>query len=48
MQSAEARMIPEWLSLDKNMVRGVVKALPTREQMPQNLNEQLIVELYSR
>lgn len=48
MQSADARIIPEWLSLDKAAVRGTIKALPTREQMPQNINEQLIVELYSR
>jgi len=48
MQSADSRIIPDWLSLDKTAVRGVVKALPTREQMPQNINEQLIVELYSR
>jgi small subunit ribosomal protein S4 len=48
MQSTEARSIPEWLSLDKASARGTLKALPTREQMPQNINEQLIVELYSR
>jgi small subunit ribosomal protein S4 len=48
MQAADSRIIPDWLTLDKSAVRGVVKALPTREQMPQNINEQLIVELYSR
>lgn len=48
MVSAEGRIIPEWLALDKQNVKGTVKALPTREQMPQNMNEQLIVELYSR
>ncbi|MCO6431799.1 MAG: 30S ribosomal protein S4 [Deltaproteobacteria bacterium] len=48
MVSAEGRIIPDWLALDKQNVKGTVKALPTREQMPQNMNEQLIVELYSR
>lgn len=48
MQSAEGRSIPEWLSLDKAAVRGTFKTMPTRDQMPQNINEQLIVELYSR
>lgn len=48
MASAESRVIPEWLSLDKANVRGMVKALPTREQMSQSIREQLIVELYSR
>ncbi|MBX7138433.1 MAG: 30S ribosomal protein S4 [Oligoflexia bacterium] len=48
MESASARFIPEWLVLDKAGVKGSVKALPTRDQLPQNVREQLIVELYSR
>lgn len=48
MDSASARLIPEWLSLDKAEAKGTVKALPTREQMVQGVNEQLIVELYSK
>jgi small subunit ribosomal protein S4 len=48
MASAESRVIPEWLSLDKGNAKGMVKALPTREQMSQSTREQLIVELYSR
>jgi len=48
MESASSRMIPEWLALDKGSVRGTVNALPTRDVMPQNINEQLIVELYSK
>ena len=48
MSSAQARIIPEWLSLDKENAKGMVKALPNREQMPQGINEQLVVELYSR
>lgn len=48
LAAAQARVIPEWLTLEKEQVKGVVKALPTREQMPQGINEQLIVEHYSR
>lgn len=48
MEAAASRMVPEWLSLDKAGVKGTVNALPTREQLPQAINEQLIVELYSR
>lgn len=48
VESAAARMIPDWISLDKAELRGTVKSLPTREAMPQNVNEQLIVELYSK
>ncbi len=48
METATSRIIPEWLSLDKGGVKGQVLALPTREQLSQSLNEQLIVELYSR
>lgn len=48
VSAAKSRIIPEWLSLDDAALRGTIKALPTRDQMPQNVNEQLIVELYSR
>lgn len=48
MASAESRVIPEWLSLDKNAVKGTVNALPSRAQLTQSVNEQLIVELYSK
>ncbi|MCB0351974.1 MAG: 30S ribosomal protein S4 [Bdellovibrionales bacterium] len=48
LKSAEARSIPEWLTLERDQLRGTVTALPTREQMPQSYQEQLIVELYSK
>jgi small subunit ribosomal protein S4 len=48
MESAASRMVPDWLALDKQAVKGTVNALPTREVMPQNLEEQLVVELYSK
>lgn len=48
MDAATSRVVPEWLSLDKSGVKGQVLAMPTREQLPQSIKEQLIVELYSR
>ena len=48
MELAVSRSIPEWLTLDRESVKGVVNALPTRDQITQPINEQLIVELYSK
>lgn len=48
LESSKSRVIPEWLLLDRDAVKGTVNALPTREQMYQNIKDQLIVELYSK
>ena len=48
LAATQTRLVPEWLLLDRASVKGTVSALPTREQMPQSINEQVIVELYSR
>ncbi|MCS7221628.1 MAG: 30S ribosomal protein S4 [Anaerolineae bacterium] len=42
------RMVPEWLSFDRETLTARVVALPTRDQIDVALNEQLIVEYYSR
>ncbi len=39
---------PDWLSVDVDQLTGSVTALPRRDQMPVELNEQLVVEYYSR
>ena len=39
---------PDWLSVDADKLTGSVTALPRRDQMPLELNEQLVVEFYSR
>jgi small subunit ribosomal protein S4 len=39
---------PEWLSVDAATLAGTVAELPRRDQMPLDLNEQLVVEYYSR
>ena len=39
---------PDWLSVDADKLSGSVTALPRRDQMPAELNEQLVIEFYSR
>jgi small subunit ribosomal protein S4 len=39
---------PEWLSIDAAKLSGTVLDQPRRDQMPLDLNEQLVVEYYSR
>ena len=48
IEEVKGRGIPEWLSLDPSRTRGRVAALPTREQINLQVQEQLIVELYSK
>jgi len=45
---AESRTAPEWLSRDIKKMAGVVQRLPERAEIDGSLNEQLIVEYYSR
>jgi len=40
--------IPPWLELDRENFRGTVKALPSRVEIREPIQEQLIVELYSK
>jgi small subunit ribosomal protein S4 len=42
------RGIPQWLELDKTVFRGVMKSAPAREDITTPIQEQLIVELYSK
>ena len=44
----ERRGIPGWLELDKNQFKGLVKAVPVREDVVMPIQESLIVELYSK
>jgi small subunit ribosomal protein S4 len=45
---AQRRGVPEWLEVNKDTFAGRIKALPTRAQLTLPVNEQLIVELYSK
>jgi small subunit ribosomal protein S4 len=48
VETARGRGIPSWLELDPDNFVGKVIALPTREDIKLPVEEQLIVELYSR
>ena len=48
LDALESRSIPQWLEVDKEDFTGSVKALPEREDITMPIQEQLIVELYSR
>ncbi len=48
LDSVESRGIPSWLELDRNALKGEVKAFPTKDEIALPVNEQMVVELYSR
>ena len=48
MEAVARRGIPTWLELDKNAFKATVKALPNRDEITMPIQEQLIVELYSK
>lgn len=48
MEEVKARGIPEWLEFDGEALTGRLTAVPTREQLNLPVQEQLIVELYSK
>lgn len=47
-QNLDDRRVPRWLSLDVNALSASVVQLPVRDDIDVSLNEQLIVEYYSR
>jgi small subunit ribosomal protein S4 len=48
LEAVARRTVPSWLELDAENFSGTVKALPSREELTMPMQEQLIVELYSR
>lgn len=48
LDAVEGRGIPAWLELDRAAFKGTVRGLPTKEEIQLPVNEQLVVELYSR
>jgi len=48
LESVVRRGMPSWIELDKEEMKGVIKLLPTREDITMPIREQLIVEYYSR
>ena len=48
LEVTAGRLVPEWLDVDTEALKGTVKELPTREAIDVPVNEVLIVELYSK
>jgi small subunit ribosomal protein S4 len=48
LDALEGKSLPQWLELDKESFAGTVKQLPVREDITLPIEEQLIVEHYSR
>jgi small subunit ribosomal protein S4 len=47
-EAAESRGFPEWVEVDIKALKGTFKALPDRAELPSNINESLVIELYSK
>lgn len=47
-ETAGGRIVPEWLDVDKEAMKGQVKEYPAREAIDVPVNETMIVELYSK
>ena len=42
------RLVPEWLDVDQENLKGSIKEMPARDAIDVPVNEMLIVELYSK
>jgi small subunit ribosomal protein S4 len=48
LESAQIRPVPEWIGLNRDALRAQIVRMPTRDDIQPIVNEQLIVEFYSR
>lgn len=48
LEISTSRSVPDWLSLDKNALKGTVMRIPSRSEIQPIANEQAVVEFYSR
>ena len=48
LEAAESRGFPDWIEVDVKGAKGTFKARPERSELPQSINENLVVELYSK
>ena len=48
LELSTSRAVPDWLSLNKEELKGVVMRIPTRDEINPIANEQAVVEFYSR
>ena len=46
--SQEMNLVPGWVEVDAKKMEGTFKAYPDRDELSPNINENLIVELYSK
>ncbi|HBF86092.1 MAG TPA: 30S ribosomal protein S4, partial [Clostridiales bacterium] len=47
-ETAKSGKMPKWLDFDNEKLEGKILSLPTREDIDSQINEQMIVELYSK
>ena len=48
LEAVVRRGVPQWIELEKDNLKGSVKSFPVREDLTMPIQEQLIVELYSK
>ncbi len=48
LEGGERRVVPQWLELDKEALKGTLKSIPERGDTTVPIQEQLIIELYSK
>ncbi|BAP54586.1 30S ribosomal protein S4 [Thioploca ingrica] len=48
LSSAEEYGFPQWVEVEVNKLQGIFKTVPERMDLPSDINEQLVVELYSK
>lgn len=48
LEVTSGRLVPEWMDVDHEAMKGTIKELPTREMIDVPVDEMLIVELYSK
>jgi small subunit ribosomal protein S4 len=48
LEGSTSRAVPDWLSINKEGLKGVVMRIPTRDEIQPIANEQAVVEFYSR
>ena len=48
LEAAGQRGIPEWLDVDVKAMKGTFKSVPERSDLPSDINESLVVALYSK
>ena len=48
LDSTQARVVPDWLTMDRDKLTGTVNRIPEQEEINPLVDVQLVVELYSR